>query len=59
MFLVFALIFSVLIGLIQSLKPFGYVSLISTIFIVIALISITLYNVGYIFDTEDDLRPRL
>lgn len=50
---------SVLISLIQSLKPFGYISLASTFIIILSLLSITIYNFNYIATTEEDLTMRI
>lgn len=54
-----AFIVSVLISFIQSLKPFGYISLASTFIIILSLMSITIYNFNYIATTEEDLTSRI
>ena len=51
-YLFFSLILALFIALIDSLKPFGYISIISTFVIIITIISITGYNFFFIF--EDD-----
>lgn len=58
-YLLAAFIFSIFISLIQSLKPFGYISIISTIVIMIAIVSITVYNMKFILHTDINLGPRL
>lgn len=50
---------SILISTIQSLKPFGYISIASTFVIIIAVASITVYNVGFVLETRVDLGIRL
>jgi len=55
LYLIFAFTLSMFIALIQSLKPFGYISIISTFFIILSIFSITLYNLEFLFETEIDL----
>lgn len=55
----FAFIVSVLITLIESLKPFGYVSILSTFIVILSLVTITIYNLSYVINTDDDLTQRL
>ena len=54
-FLFFALILSLLISLIQSLKPFGYISIASTFIIILAIFSMTIYNLYFVFNTDVNL----
>ena len=58
-FMSFALVISLLISLIESLRPFGYVSIASTFIIMVAVISITIYNLIYIVNTNSDLTEPL
>lgn len=58
-FLLIALIASILIISIESLKPFGYVSIFATFIILVGFISITTYNLIYVVSSEDDLSEKL
>lgn len=58
-FLFFALILSLIISLIESLKPFGYISIASTFIIILAIFSMTVYNLYFLFTTDLDLTIRL
>ena len=58
-YLFFALVLSILIALVDSLKPFGYVSLFSTVFIILSVFSITIYNLEFLFETDIDLSSRI
>lgn len=58
-FLTVSMLVSFGISIIESLKPFGYVSITSTIIIVIAFVSITVYNLIYVMETGDDLSEKL
>lgn len=49
----------IIIATIQSLKPFGYISLFSTLVIIVGILSITYYNFEFIITTEVDLRERV
>lgn len=53
------MLISFLIATIESLAPFGYVSVFSTFFILIAFVSITVYNLIYVIQTDTDLTERL
>ena len=48
-----------MISLVESLKPFGYISVISTLVVIISLFSITVYNLDFIINTDIDLSVRL
>lgn len=58
-FLTFALIMAVGISAIESLKPFGYVSVASTFIIVISFFSIAIYNMKFIVTTHIDMTDRI
>lgn len=58
-FMTFALIVSIFITLIESLKPFGYVSIFSTFIIILSVLSMTIYNLQYVAVTNEDLTDRL
>ena len=58
-FLAFSMLVSFLISIIENLKPFGYVSITSTLVIIIAFVSITVYNLIYVIQTGDDLSEKL
>lgn len=47
------------ISIIQNLKPFGYVSTASTFIIFGAFLAITVYNIVYVVQTDDDLTEKL
>lgn len=51
-YLFFSLILSIFIALVDSLKPFGYISVISTFFVVLSIFSITVYNFSFIIDND-------
>ena len=53
------MILSFFISLIESLKPFGYISIASTLVIIISILSITLINLDFLFTTKIDLSYRL
>lgn len=50
-FMVFAFIITIFIALLESLKPFGYVSVFSTFIIILAIFSITVYNFNFVVNT--------
>lgn len=58
-YLLAAFILSLMISLIQSLKPFGYISIASTFIIIIAISSITVYNLKFVVETPVNLSNRL
>lgn len=58
-FLLLSMFVSFGISIIESLKPFGYVSITSTFVILIGFISITAYNLFYVVTTTEDLSDKL
>lgn len=50
---------SLLISLVESLKPFGYISIVATIVVILSVFSITTYNLIFLFQTNIDLTNRL
>ena len=59
LFMLIAFFLCIVIALIESLKPFGYISIASTCVIIIGLASITFYNVEFLLTTEIDLKVRI
>lgn len=47
-FLSFSFLIAIAISAIDSLRPFGYVSVFSTFVIIISFFSITVYNIKYV-----------
>ena len=58
-FLTVSMVVSFGISVIESLKPFGYVSVTSNLVIIVAFFSITVYNLIYVLETGDDLSEKL
>ena len=58
-FLFISLIVSFAISLIESLKFFGYISIGSTFVIVLAIFSITIYNLHFLITSDKDLSLRM
>ena len=58
-YLIAAFIISIVIALVENLKVFGYLSIISTFFIILSIFSISFYNLGFLFDTDIDITSRV
>ena len=57
-YLLVAFVVSVIISLVQSLRPFGYISIASTVIIIISLLSLSVYNFHFIATTKEIMKER-
>lgn len=59
LFLLLSMLSSFMISFVESLRPFGYISIFSTFFILIAFVTITIQNMIFVVQTNQDLTDRL